>query len=152
LRLNVLEWGDPTAPPVVLCHGMWDHARSFAVFAPRLARRFRVVAMDARGHGDSAWAGAYCWATDVIDIVNVLRSLGRPAHLLGHSKGGGQATDAARVAPMLVRKLVNIDGFGPPPFPPDEVPPPAQLARFLDIRRRLAHTDGWPPRPGLDDL
>jgi pimeloyl-ACP methyl ester carboxylesterase len=53
LRINTLEWGDPAAQPLVLCHGMWDHARSFAVLAPLLARRFRVVAIDARGHGDS---------------------------------------------------------------------------------------------------
>src|SRR5262245_397371 len=102
LRLNVLEWGDPGNTPLVLCHGMWDHARSFAVLAPLLARRFRVVAIDARGHGDSHWADAYAWVADVIDIVNVLRTLGRPAHLVGHSKGGGQATDAARAAPALV--------------------------------------------------
>src|SRR5512143_3923682 len=34
VRLNLLEWGDPEGPPLVLTHGMWDHARSFAVFAP----------------------------------------------------------------------------------------------------------------------
>jgi pimeloyl-ACP methyl ester carboxylesterase len=50
VRLNLLEWGDPQAAPLVLTHGMWDHARSFAVLAPLLAARFRVVAIDARGH------------------------------------------------------------------------------------------------------
>ena len=68
VRLNLLEWGDPQARPLVLCHGMWDHARSFAVLAPLLAERFRVIAMDARGHGDSSWAAAYTWQTDVWDI------------------------------------------------------------------------------------
>ena len=33
LRLHALEWGAPDAPPAVLCHGMWDHARSFATLA-----------------------------------------------------------------------------------------------------------------------
>jgi pimeloyl-ACP methyl ester carboxylesterase len=152
LRLNLLEWGDPAADPLVLCHGMWDHAHSFAVLAPLLARRYRVVALDARGHGDSAWAAAYSWLTDVLDIVAVLRALGRPVHLVGHSKGGGQATEAARAVPALVRKLVNVDGFGPPPFGPDEPPPPTQLAAFLNIRRRLAGQPTWRPYASLDDL
>ena len=132
VRLNLLEWGDPEAQPVVLTHGMWDHARSFAVLAPLLARRFRVVAVDARGHGDSGWAAAYTWLVDVLDIVNVLRLLGRRAHLIGHSKGGGQATDAARAAPDLVMRLVNIDGFGPPALPDGDQPTAVRCAAFLD--------------------
>ena len=92
LHLNVLEWGDPAATPVVLCHGMFDHGRSFATIAPRLAERFHVIAVDARGHGDSDWADTYNWPVDVSDIVVIVRSLGRRCHLVGHSKGGGQAT------------------------------------------------------------
>src|ERR1041385_377322 len=110
LRINLAEWGDPAAPPALLCHGGWDHARSFALLAPLLARRLRVIAMDIRGHGDSEWASFYPWMTSVIDIVNVLRSLGRPAVLIGHSMGGGQAADAAKISPELIRVLGSIDG------------------------------------------
>jgi pimeloyl-ACP methyl ester carboxylesterase len=151
LSLNVLEWGDPAAAPLVLCHGMWDHARSFAVLAPLLARRFRVVALDARGHGDSEWAEAYSWATDVLDIGSLVRALGRPVHLVGHSKGGGQATDAARMLRGVVRRLVNIDGFGPPPMTGDEMPPPKGLALYLDARR-LGTGEGRRPYPTLEHL
>jgi len=151
LRLNLLEWGDPEASPLVLTHGMWDHARSFAVFAPLLADRFRVIAVDARGHGDSAWAGAYSWFTDVLDVINVLRWVGRPAVLVGHSKGGGQATDAARAVPELVTKLVSIDGFGPPSLI-DEQPLPVRFAEFLDQRRRQVQRGTWRPYASLDDL
>jgi pimeloyl-ACP methyl ester carboxylesterase len=151
VRLNLLEWGDPHAPPVVLTHGMWDHARSYAVFAPLLAAHFRVVAIDARGHGDSAWAGAYSWLVDVVDVINVLRWIGRRAHLIGHSKGGGQATDAARAVPELVAKLVNIDGFGPPSLD-DPRPVPVRFAEFLEQRRTRAQRDTWRPYGSLDDL
>lgn len=151
VRLHALEWGDPQATPVVLCHGMWDHARSFAVLAPLLAQRFRVIALDARGHGDSEWAHAYTWAADVLDIVNVLRWLGRRAHLIGHSKGGGQVTEAACVAPDLVSRVVNLDGFGPPSLPEDEKPTPERMAHFLDTRRRILQRR-WRPYPSLDDL
>ncbi len=152
VRLNLIEWGDPEGVPLVLTHGMWDHGRSFSVLAPLLAERWRVIAIDARGHGDSGWADAYTWMTDVLDIVNVLRALGRRAHLVGHSKGGGQATDAARMAPEWVGKLVNIDGFGPPSLPDGNKPLPARCAEFLDLRRRAVHRQAWRPYQTLDDL
>jgi pimeloyl-ACP methyl ester carboxylesterase len=84
----------------------------------------------------------------VVDVVHVLRSLDQPAHLLGHSRGGGLVTDAAARCPELVRQLVNMDGFGPPPggfrFPGEEPArtPPEELASFLDWRRRAnAHRE-----------
>jgi pimeloyl-ACP methyl ester carboxylesterase len=131
---------------------MWDHARSFATLAPLLAERYRVVAIDARGHGESQWADGYSWPCDIADIVRVVRSLGRPAHLVGHSKGGGQCTEAARAAPELVRKVVNIDGFGPPPLRPEEEASPESCAAFLDLRRRAAERGAWRPYPTLDHL
>lgn len=158
VRLRVHEWGDPGAPPLLLCHGMLDHARGFDTLAPRLASRFRVLALDARGHGDSQWADAYSWPTDLVDIASVLHSLGRPAHLVGHSKGGGQATDLAAFEPELVRQLVNIDGFGPPPEGfkrpgrDDAGSPPERFGGYLDRRRRQAARDGWRPWAELDDL
>jgi pimeloyl-ACP methyl ester carboxylesterase len=152
LRLHLLEWGDPAAAPIVLCHGMFDHARSFATLAPLLAERFRVISVDARGHGDSEWADAYNWPVDVVDIVTVLRAIDRPVHLLGHSKGGGQATDAACLAPELVRQLVNIDGFGPPPFTEDEDERPTRFAQYLDGRRRRGPQHAWRPYASLDEL
>ncbi len=152
LSIHVVEWGDPEAPPLLLCHGFWDHVRSFATLAPLLARRFRVVAMDARGHGDSDWAGAYTWVTWVTDIVNVIRDIGQPVYLVGHSMSGGQTVDASRAAPELVRKLVNIDGFGPPPNDPNQMSELQELRRYLDYRRRLAQKPDWNPYPTLDEL
>lgn len=152
LRIHYLEWGDPSAQPVVLCHGMWDHARSFATLAPLLAERYRVVALDARGHGDSDWASAYTWPADIVDLIQVLRWLGRPAYLIGHSKGGGQATDAAGAVPHLVRKLVNIDGFGPPPFGSDAWPGPQNCRAYLDGRRAAAERQHRRPYASPEQL
>src|SRR4029453_3508636 len=87
-RLRLHEWGDPVPPPVVLGHGMFDHARGFDLLAPLLAARFRVIGIDARGHGDSDWADAYGWLAGGTDILNVLPSPRRPAHLGGHRGGG----------------------------------------------------------------
>jgi pimeloyl-ACP methyl ester carboxylesterase len=152
LRIHALEWGAPDAPPVVLCHGMWDHARSFATLAPFLAERYRVIALDARGHGDSQWAGAYHWIAWVSDIIQLIRSLDSPVHLIGHSMGGGQATDAATAIPERVRKLVNIDGFGPPPSSPSDPKVPDRFAQFLDFRRRITKRPTWRAYATLDEL
>jgi pimeloyl-ACP methyl ester carboxylesterase len=159
LRLNLVEWGDPDAEPVLLTHGFYDHVRSFDTFAPLLARRYRVLALDSRGHGDSDWPDAYTWLADVLDVVNVLRDLGRPAHLVGHSRGGGLATDAALLFPQGVRRLVNLDGFGPPPagFEAEgmrryEGTAPELLAAFLDWRRSNVARASFRPSPSLDEL
>jgi pimeloyl-ACP methyl ester carboxylesterase len=159
LRLHVVEWGDPDGEPVLLTHGFYDHARSFDVFAPLLAARYRVLALDSRGHGDSEWPEAYGWHCDVLDVVNVLRELGRPAHLVGHSRGGGLATDAALLFPAGVRRLVNLDGFGPPPSGWEatnmrryEGTVPELLAAFLDWRRTNVSRASFRPSPTLDEL
>src|SRR5262249_60816260 len=99
-----LGGGPPAAPTLVLAHGGWDHAWGFAVLAPLLAERFCVIALDARGHGDSEWASAYTWLADIRDLLNVVLALDRPVALVGHSKGGGQVTDAAWLLDDRVRK------------------------------------------------
>jgi pimeloyl-ACP methyl ester carboxylesterase len=152
VTLNLLEWGDPLAPPLLLCHGMWDHARSFALVAPLLARRYRVLALDARGHGDSGWANGYSWLVDVADIINVAHWIGRELQLIGHSKAGGQVVDAARALPGIVNRVVNIDGFGPPPFAAADEPTPERCVEFLDGRRRLTQQTAWRPYKTLDEL
>lgn len=158
-RLRLHEWGDPAAVPVVLCHGMWDHARGFDLLAPYLAEDYRVIAIDARGHGDSAWVDNYPWQHDVVDIQRVLRRVGR-AHLVGHSRGGMLATYACAFAPELARKLVNMEGFGPGT---NEDPLPGQagqplpgsieaLAGYLDQRRKSHRFADWQPYESLDEL
>jgi pimeloyl-ACP methyl ester carboxylesterase len=152
LRLHALEWGRQDDRPIVLCHGMWDHARSFATLAPLLAERYRVIALDARGHGDSQWGDAYNWLAWVSDIIALIRSLERAVYLIGHSMGGGQATDVARAIPERILKLVNIDGFGPPPTTGAEPPVPQRFAEFLDFRQRITKRPTWRPYPGITEL
>ena len=159
VRLRIHEWGDPEATPIVLSHGMFDHGRGFDAIAPLLAEHFRLVSVTSRGHGDSAWADAYLWPLDVVDLIGVLEWVGRPSHLLGHSRGGAMVTDAAIYAPECVRQLVNLDGFGPPPagfeMPGpwnDDRSVPERFEAFLDKRRRPAEESVWRPRPLFEDL
>ena len=116
-RIRVWEWGDPADPPVVCLHGAYDHGRMFDGLAPGVAELgFRVVAVDLRGHGDSGrLSSGNAWMANALDMALLIRQLGPPAGLIGHSMGGGQALYVAGVWPELVRWVVNIDGLGPPP-------------------------------------
>jgi pimeloyl-ACP methyl ester carboxylesterase len=113
VRIAVHEWGDEDAPPLFLAHGGFDFARTFDVFAPKLAERgWRVVSWDQRGHGDSAHTHLYSWEADVRDALHVMGSVtDRPAPIVAHSKGGGITIQIADAAPHRCSHLVNLDGI-----------------------------------------
>lgn len=162
-RLRLYEWGDRDGVPVVLSHGYWDNAHGFDLLAPLLAERYRVIALDTRGHGDSAWVDNYHWSNMAFDIVHVLEHVaarhGR-AHLIGHSFGGHIATYAACLAPQLIDKLVNIEGFGPGtrehPLPGDtsniEIGSLDALRAYLDQRRKSQSFVEWRPYARIEEL
>ena len=52
-RYHYTEWGAASAPAVVMLHGITGHARTWDDEARLLATRYRVLALDQRGHGDS---------------------------------------------------------------------------------------------------
>jgi pimeloyl-ACP methyl ester carboxylesterase len=115
-RLHVLEWGRPTAPPVLLVHGMRAHARWFTPVGPALAGQYRALAVDLRGHGESAHTPPYgiaVYADDVAVLINKLE-LTRPI-LLGHSMGGSVVAHAAVRLEAPPRALFIVDaGLSPP--------------------------------------
>lgn len=113
IGLAVSEWGEESAPPLLLAHGGFDFAGTFDVFAPMLAAGgWRVVSWDQRGHGDSDRAPLYSWEADLRDAAAVLSSLGSaPVPFVGHSKGGNLVTHLANALPNRVSALVNLDGL-----------------------------------------
>ncbi|MEJ7584081.1 MAG: alpha/beta hydrolase [Acidimicrobiales bacterium] len=116
MRLRVWEWGAAADPAVLCVHGAYDHGRMWDGIAPRLVERgLRVVAPDLRGHGDSGrLSSGQTWAAMVLDLALLVRRIGPPVGLLGHSFGGGQVLTVAATWPELVPWVVNIDGLGPP--------------------------------------
>jgi len=138
LKLHFWDWGDNGRPNLVLVHGSRDHARSWDRVAAAFCRDFRVVAPDLRGHGDSNWApGAmYSIPEYVLDLSALADIVGRfPVYLIGHSLGGAVVLQYAGVYPDRVRKLVCIEGFGPPPE--KLVPSPAhqRLRKWIEDMR-----------------
>jgi pimeloyl-ACP methyl ester carboxylesterase len=96
-------------PRLVLLHGFTDSWRSFEPLFDALAGRFRLFALDQRGHGDSAEAESYAIADFADDAIAFVERLGDgPVHLVGHSLGTIVAQRVAERRPDLVRSLVLI--------------------------------------------
>jgi pimeloyl-ACP methyl ester carboxylesterase len=144
LRLHYVDWGNPDAPPVLLVHGGRDHARSWDHVALALRDRFHVVAPDLRGHGDSAWAigSNYTMVEFVYDLAQLVDVVtDGEVTLVAHSFGGAIATAYAETFPDRVARIVNIEGFGPPPSMIatwNETPMWEQTARWVAQMRDLA--------------
>lgn len=118
IRLNIVEWGDPSAPPLILQHGGRDHARSWDWVAQAFAGSHRVIVPDLRGHGDSEWSrdGGYDLFAYLEDFAALVRLLDLPpCAMVGHSLGGNIVTRFAGLYPDRVTRLVNIEGLGDSP-------------------------------------
>jgi len=102
-----------SGPLVVLAHGMGDSRAAYRALAPRLvAAGYRVAAVDLRGCGESSAAWPE-WSRTAIagDLLAVVRHLGGPAVLVGHSISGGAATIAAAREPSLITAVVELAPF-----------------------------------------
>jgi pimeloyl-ACP methyl ester carboxylesterase len=122
LDLHWLETGRPEAPPICFLHGGAAHAHWFDRVIPALVDRFRVISLDQRGHGESAWATPPAYATQdfAADLLALMEHLGwtRMA-LVGHSMGGHNSMGFAAWHPERVSALVVVDSR--PLLPPDRV-------------------------------
>ena len=91
LKLHFTDWGNASAPPLLLVHGGLDHSRSWDHLAQALRGDFHVMAPDLRGHGDSGWAtgSSYSLADHVYDLTGLMKSEGfDKVSIVGHSMGG----------------------------------------------------------------
>jgi pimeloyl-ACP methyl ester carboxylesterase len=149
LHLHYVDWGNAGAPTLVLVHGNRDHARSWDWVARALRLDWHVVALDLRGHGDSAWAygGPYAIADNVLDLANLIDALGpAPVTLVGHSLGGSVTLMYAGTYPERVRKLVSIEGLGPPPAMIERMRARPPHERVRDWIRQMRDLAGRQPR------
>jgi esterase len=113
LRFHYREWEHEGAQPLVLLHGFTSHSRSWDTFARAMRERFRVMALDQRGHGETGWATDYAPERMVEDIDAFVQALGlKRFALLGLSMGGRNAYAYAAQHPEEVERLVIVD-IGP---------------------------------------
>lgn len=112
LGLRYLDWGEPDAPAVVLLHGGGQSAHTWDACCLMLARSYRCLALDQRGHGDSDWSreGAYAIDDHVRDLAGFMDRLELDEPMLvGMSMGGINATVYASRHASRLRGLVSVD-------------------------------------------
>lgn len=117
LALSAQVWGNEALPPLLALHGWLDNAGSFALLAPRLASRFRVIALDLPGHGHAdhlAPGTSYHYLDYVRMVLAAADALQLDRYtLLGHSLGAGIAALTAAAVPERIERLLLIEGLGP---------------------------------------
>ena len=130
--VNVVEWGDAGAPPLLLLHGGMAHARWWDLVAVPLSAHRHVFAADLPGHGDSPWLEPERYARVEMPVVRELLATlaSGPWALGGHSNGGLQCVAALSTGALPVDRLVLVD------IPLD--PGGARLGRSGIAFRRMA--------------
>jgi pimeloyl-ACP methyl ester carboxylesterase len=114
LRVHYVDWGHASAPAVVCVHGYTSSAQAFNGLARHLQNRFRILAPDVRGHGESDWSptAAYHYNDQISDLAGFVDQLGLERFtLIGTSMGGIIAMAYAGAHPeRLVRLVINDIG------------------------------------------
>jgi len=114
LRFHYRDWASsqPDAPSLILLHGFTGHARTWDAFAEAMTDRYRVLALDQRGHGESGWASVEAYGVEEMraDLAAFVAALGLDRFtLLGLSMGGGVAIHYAGTRPPELAALVIVD-------------------------------------------
>lgn len=157
-EIHYVEWGNSTAPPVLMWHGLARTARDFDDLSAELATDYRVLCPDMIGRGFSAWSSApdqeYC-----LDFyVRVARALADYAGVerfrwVGTSMGGaigmraGATTLKGRISHLVLNdigaSIHETSGYeriiayvgNPPAFP--------TMTAFENYLREVYRPYGW---------
>jgi pimeloyl-ACP methyl ester carboxylesterase len=123
--LSYREWGRPDGAVVLMLHGLTSSGATWRHVAPALGANFRVIAPDARGHGDSEWMKEYSFELMADDVAGFCEQVGiLGAIVVGHSMGAITAYALAARRPDLIRLLVLEEMP-----PPDPAKPPRPMPR-----------------------
>ncbi|HYB12107.1 MAG TPA: alpha/beta hydrolase, partial [Myxococcota bacterium] len=149
IEIAILDWGG-SRPLALLHHANGFCAGVWGVVAQALHPFFRVVALDARGHGDSSKPHdreAYRWECFADDLVRVAELLaaeqpeGRVVLGMGHSLGGTATLVGAARRPELFERIVLVDPVLVPPsgvaIPPERSERGKSLADAARDRQRV---------------
>ena len=115
VQLHYLAWGSPQQPAIILLHGLTGNAHNYDALAHQLVGSHYLVAVDLRGHGDSAWAPDqdYRLSTHVRDLDKLIVELQvSSVSVIGTALGADIALAYAGARPGTVTRLV-INDSGP---------------------------------------
>lgn len=151
--IRYFAWGAAGDPTLVLVHGGAAHAQWWAPLAPLLADRFRVVAFDMSGHGDSDRRGTYSvttWADEVLAVADAAEGSGRPI-VVGHSMGGFVTIATAALHGTRLEGAVVIDAPVRRPDPETMEGVSGGMFRapkvYADLTEGMRHFHLVPPQP-----
>lgn len=133
--LAYIDRGARSGPAVVLIHGYTDNARDWVPMLPYLSKRYRLILVDIRGHGQSSKPECCYTRLDfAYDIKLLLDALGvRKADIVGHSLGSIIAQTFAEYWPERTAHVVLISSTGG--SPPGRPKKPPQFDFAAEIRR-----------------
>jgi pimeloyl-ACP methyl ester carboxylesterase len=107
--------------PLLLVHGTTADHRRWSGILTQLEQHFTVYAMDRRGRGGSTDSPDYSIMREAEDVAAVLKDIGEPTFVLGHSYGAVCALEAA----LLTDNVQRLVLYEPPVptglamYPPD---------------------------------
>jgi len=107
ITLNYETWGQ-SGKWITLVHGAQDNLDVWFNQVPVFSQKYRMLAMDWRGHGDTETPAIdYKHEIMVQDLYELWQSLGiTETYLIGHSMGGGIVSRAAVLYPDIVKALI----------------------------------------------
>jgi pimeloyl-ACP methyl ester carboxylesterase len=121
LGLAYREWNaDAPGEPLVLLHGITGSSRDWEATVRHIRAR-RVIAIDARGHGESDWSADEAYAGDhhFADVARALDNLGiQRCTIAGYSMGGSVAMIVAAALAERVSSVVIVDSYPAPDMTP----------------------------------
>ncbi|MEK1894306.1 MAG: alpha/beta hydrolase [Rhizobium sp.] len=128
IRQHVVEAGE--GPPVVLLHGFPETNFAWRFQIPVLAERYRVIAPDLRGYGETEKpATGYDKRNMALDLRELMKELQiEKIALVGHDRGARVSTRFAKDYPDLIDRLVVMDNV-----------PTRIVARDLDAKVAKAY-------------
>lgn len=110
-RLEYGVTGKPHAPALLLLHGIRNTKLLFAPILPALAERYRVIAVDIRGHGNSVSHGSFSFEQIVTDLIQLLeKEQLEQVTVVAASFSAVPAQMLAIREPKRVASLVLLDG------------------------------------------
>ena len=112
MEISYLQWSD-RGIPLLLLHGMADHALVWSSLGDYLSSNYQVIAPDLRGPGESGKnATVYHFQDYICDLRALINHLGwRQAHILGHSWSAKIAAIWATQQPEVFKSLILVDPF-----------------------------------------
>ncbi|GCA77257.1 tropinesterase [Microcystis aeruginosa NIES-2520] len=112
MEISYLQWSD-RGMPLLLLHGMADHALVWSSLGDYLSSNYQVIAPDLRGHGESGKpATGYHFQDYIGDLRALINHLGwTQAHILGHSWSAKIAAIWATQQPEVFKSLILVDPF-----------------------------------------